>query len=151
VGHIVRIFEHNSGRSSTRSIILLAFLLFSTLVSSRLTAQAVDQVPELERPVPILTGNAGFFTNITGGETELVPSITPVLLLPLGDRWLVESRAEFEGEFERRDGGGPDGGTQKDGDSSPNDLFKNEPPVFALSKGGFAEYAADYCSHSFLR
>ena len=32
------------------------------------------QAPDTERPVPILTGNAGFFTNVNGGETELVPS-----------------------------------------------------------------------------
>jgi hypothetical protein len=40
----------------------------------------------------------------------LVPEINPVLLLPLGERWLVESRAEFKGEFERPAGGGPYGG-----------------------------------------
>ena len=73
-------------------------------------AQGPDQTSDMERPVPILTGNAGFFTNVNGGETELVPEINPVLLLPLGDRWLVESRAEFIGEFERPDGGGAYGG-----------------------------------------
>jgi hypothetical protein len=31
-------------------------------------------------------------------------------LVPLGDSWLVETRAEFEGEFERPDGGRPYGG-----------------------------------------
>ena len=75
-----------------------------------LNAQTPEPAPETERPVPILTGNAGFFTNVNGGETELVPSITPVLLVPLGDRWLVESRAEFKGEFERDWGTGPYGG-----------------------------------------
>ena len=65
---------------------------------------------ETDRPVPILTGNAGFFTNVSGGQTELVPEVNPVLLVPLGDHWLIESRAEFEGDFQRSDGGGPYGG-----------------------------------------
>jgi hypothetical protein len=30
--------------------------------------------------------------------------------VPLGDRWLIESRAEFEGQFQRPAGGGPYGG-----------------------------------------
>src|ERR1700730_8325720 len=66
--------------------------------------------PETERPIPILTGNAGFFTHIEGGKADLVPEINPVILLPLGDRWLVETRGEFKGEFQRPQGGGPYGG-----------------------------------------
>ncbi|MFY9560690.1 MAG: hypothetical protein WAQ52_10690 [Terriglobales bacterium] len=69
------------------------------------------QSTDAGRPVPILTGSAGFFTNVNGGETQLVPVIAPVLLVPLGDRWLIESRASFEGEFERKNGNGPFGGT----------------------------------------
>lgn len=108
--HIGRIFEEKLRPSCALTIALGAILLVSLLFPNLLTAQAPDQVPTVERPVPILTGNAGFFTKVEGGETGLVPSVTPVLLLPLGDRWLIESRAEFEGGFERRDGGGPYGG-----------------------------------------
>ncbi len=104
---IVRNFEKKPWRTCSHAACLF---ILSCLLPTFLKAQAPDQVPELERPVPILTGNAGFFTNINGGETELVPSINPVILLPLGDRWLVESRGEFKGEFERRDGSGPYGG-----------------------------------------
>jgi hypothetical protein len=106
VDRIVRTFEKKPWRTCAQAVILLAFFLFPTL----LTAQAPDQVPELDRPVPIFTGNAGFFTNVNGGKAELVPEINPVILLPLGDRWLIESRGEFKGEFERRDGSGPYGG-----------------------------------------
>src|ERR1700680_5148151 len=73
-----------------------------------LTAQAIDI--DTERPVPILTATSGFSTNVTGDQTALVPSINPVILLPLGDRWLIESRAEFKGDFQRPDGGGSYGG-----------------------------------------
>ena len=104
MGHIVKNFGEKPGRSCAHAIFLVFFLLPTLLI-----AQAPDAAPQ-ERPVPILTGNAGFFTDVIGGETELVPEINPVILLPLGDRWLIESRAEFKGDFERPDGGGPYGG-----------------------------------------
>jgi hypothetical protein len=72
---------------------------------------AVAQILDAEQPVPILTGSAGFFDNVTGGHTELSPVVSPVLLLPLGDRWLIESRAEFEGDFEHKANNGSFGGT----------------------------------------
>ena len=108
VDHVVKNCGDWPGRRCAQA---LAFLvLFISFLPAALTAQAPDQTSDMERPVPILTGNAGFFTNVNGGETELVPEINPVLLLPLGDRWLVESRAEFIGEFERPEGGGAYGG-----------------------------------------
>src|SRR5262249_24153699 len=60
--------------------------------------------------LPVLTGNAGFFTNVEAGKTELVSEVNPVVLVPLGDRWLVDARGEFEGEFARKNGDGPFGG-----------------------------------------
>jgi hypothetical protein len=60
-----------------------------------------------ERPIPILTGNAGFIASGAGQERYLSPQVTPVLLLPLGDKWLVEGRAAFEGELEREEPGDP--------------------------------------------
>src|SRR6202007_95156 len=62
------------------------------------------------KPIPILSGTAGFLTSVTAGQTLLDTQINPVLLLPLGDRWLVESRGEFEGQFQRQPGGGSFGG-----------------------------------------
>jgi hypothetical protein len=110
VDHIVGISEDKPRRSCAQPVILIVVFFVSLLLPNLLTAQAPDQISEPERPIPILTGNAGFFTSVNGGETGLAPSVTPVLLLPFGDRWLIESRAEFEGEFERPDGGGPYGG-----------------------------------------
>jgi len=106
VGRIVRTYESKLGRAAVWASRVIVLCLLSTVLNAQTSVPAA----ETERPVPILTGNAGVFTNVNGGETELVPSITPVLLVPLGDRWLVESRAEFTGEFERPDGGGSYGG-----------------------------------------
>jgi hypothetical protein len=84
--------------------VLASFFLF--LVPNRLSAQAT----ETERPVPILSGSAGYFNFVTGGQNLIDTQVNPVLLVPLGDHWLVESRAEFEGQFQRPPGGGPYGG-----------------------------------------
>src|SRR3984893_7164803 len=64
------------------------------------------QTPDPEKPVPILSGGVGYFTNVSGGQAQLNPKTSPVLLLPIGDRWLIESRGEFEGDFRRTDGTG---------------------------------------------
>jgi hypothetical protein len=38
---------------------------------------------------------------VSGGQNLIDTQFNPVLLLPLGDRWLVESRGAFEGQFQR--------------------------------------------------
>jgi hypothetical protein len=75
-----------------------------------LVCAGLAQTSETDRPVPILTGNVGTFSFVTGGHNLIDTQINPVLLLPLGDHWLIESRAEFEGEFQRPPDGGPYGG-----------------------------------------
>ncbi len=55
--------------------------------------------------VPVLSGSGAFESFVNGGDTVLEPAVVPVLLVPIGDKWLVESRVEFEGEFEHK----PDG------------------------------------------
>ena len=80
----------------------LAALCLLCLCPTRILAQS----PDAEKAVPILTGNAGAFSLVTGGQNQIDTQINPVLLLPLGERWLIESRAEFEGKFQRPPGGG---------------------------------------------
>ena len=110
-----------------------AFIFFFFVcIASTLLAQT----PDNERPVPILTGNAGYFTTIDASNNELVPEVNPVLLLPLGDNWLVESRAEFYGEFERPGSGQPYGGEiEKDLDYLQADYIAN--PYVTVTAGRF--------------
>ena len=77
------------------------------LVSSLALTQVSSQVPNEDKPVPILTGNIGTFSFVTAGQNLIDTQVNPILLLPLGDRWMIESRAEFEGQFQRPSGGGP--------------------------------------------
>jgi len=65
-----------------------AGMLFALL----LTGSALSQT-ETDKPVPILTGNIGTFSFVTGGQNVIDTQLNPVLLVPLGDKWLIESRA----------------------------------------------------------
>ena len=89
-----------------------------------------------DKPIPILTGNIGTFSFVTGGQNLIDTQINPVLLVPLGDRWLIESRAEFKGEFERPPGGGPYGGkVEKELDYLQVDYIAN--PYVTITTGRF--------------
>src|ERR1700761_3355056 len=44
---------------------------------------------------PLISGGVGFFTSTNGGNTTYVPTISPVLVAPLGQHLLVESRANL--------------------------------------------------------
>ena len=81
---------------------LPALCLFLFLIPTLLAAQT-----PADKPVPILSGSLGTFSFVTAGQNLIDTQINPVLLVPLGDRWLVESRAEFEGQFQRPLDGGP--------------------------------------------
>jgi hypothetical protein len=42
---------------------------------------------------PLISGGAGFFTSTKGGNTTYLPIIEPLIDVPIGSRFLVESRA----------------------------------------------------------
>jgi hypothetical protein len=112
---------------TTKALFLLPFLFASQLLA---------QTMESDRPVPILTGTAGYFNFINAGQNQLDAQINPVVLLPLGDRWLVESRAEFEGAFQRPPDGGPYGGmVSKNLDYAQVDYIAN--PFVTATVGRF--------------
>jgi hypothetical protein len=97
---------------------------------------AAAQSPEVEKPVPILTGTAGYFNFVTAGQNQIDEQINPVLLVPLGDRWLVEARMECEGAFQRPPGGGPYGGqVSKNLDYAQADYIAN--PYLTVTLGRF--------------
>jgi hypothetical protein len=95
------------------------------------------QVPQQEdKPLPILTGSIGTFSFVTGGQNLIDTQINPLLLVPLGDHWLIESRTEFEGKFQRPPGGGPYGGpVNKHVDYAQVDYIAN--PYLTVTAGRF--------------
>ncbi len=88
------------------------------------------------RPVPVVSGFGALIPTWEGGAATLVTIVTPVVLVPLGDRWLVEGRGSFEGDFTRPDGGGPFGGkVEKSVDYVQLDFIANK--YLTLSAGRF--------------
>ena len=78
-------------RRAAAVVLLVAILSFT----------AAAQAPQNEdvKAVPLLTGSAGFITVFDGGEPHLAPLVAPVVLVPLGKRWLFEARATFESDM----------------------------------------------------
>lgn len=48
---------------------------------------------------PLLSGGVGFFTNTNGGNTNYQPVIEPVIAFPLGQHFLIESKAALADTF----------------------------------------------------
>src|SRR5438067_12662127 len=53
---------------------------------------------------PIISGGVQFLSTSSGGATTFQPVIAPMVAVPLGEHWLVESRATFD-EFVFRENG----------------------------------------------
>lgn len=57
------------------------------------------------KAVPILTGSTAYFTRVTGGVVQDAPSVTPLLLYPIGDKWLVEAKGTYSDTFAKNAAG----------------------------------------------
>ena len=76
---------------------LLGLLLVATVP---VPAQA-QQEP---KPIPVVTGYGGFTASFEPGKQTLNPVLNPILLVPLGQRALIETEFEMESDIEREDG-----------------------------------------------
>lgn len=56
---------------------------------------------------PLISGAVGFVSTTSGGQTFLQPLIAPVAVVPLGDHFVFESRADLRGFIARGPGNGP--------------------------------------------
>jgi hypothetical protein len=113
------------------SAILAAFLIF--LAVPCLQAQDEADPP---KPIPVIIGGAGFITTFDGGQPHLGPLIAPVILVPLGDRWLIESRDTFESDLSEQPGrSGFHGQVQKEVDYLQLDFIAN--PYVTVTVGRF--------------
>ncbi len=69
------------------------------LLCFAVTVVGAQDVAEEPRPAPVFSGSIGEVPIVEGGQTTLVSIFSPVVLVPLGEKWLIESRAAFEGDF----------------------------------------------------
>jgi hypothetical protein len=85
--------SHKSPRRFFQRLALATLvLLISALVASAQTN------------TPIISGGIQYENSTAGGSTAFEPTISPVVSIPIGDRWLIESRATFEELIFREDG-----------------------------------------------
>jgi hypothetical protein len=89
-----------------------------------------------DKPVPIFTGSAGYITDSTGGIWDLHPIASGILLLPIGDRWLIETRETFEDDMvQEPPRPGFHGYLQKEVDYAQVDFIAN--PYLTVTVGRF--------------
>jgi hypothetical protein len=104
------------------------------LAPTRLRAQSSGD--DSQHPVPILSAGAGFITTFDSGDAHLGPLVAPVLLIPIGERWLIESRSTFESDLSRPSGSdGFRGKLRKEVDYLQLDFIAN--PYVTLTVGRF--------------
>src|SRR5579872_1965660 len=77
-------------------------------------------------PAPFLTGGIGYITQVEGGHPVNGPVASPVLLVPIGEKWLLESRGDFEGDIESRPNGGVSATSQNNVDYLQLDYIANK-------------------------
>jgi hypothetical protein len=109
-------------------------MLLATFFASRLGAQS-EPYQEV-KPVPLLTGGSGFITVFDGGEPHLDPIVSPIVLVPLGQHWLIEARGTFEADLVQVPGeSGFHGTVAKALDYAQVDFIAN--PYVTVSAGRF--------------
>ena len=125
-----------------RYALLLVTLLASAPFQRPLYAQSQSQPtqdadhPENDNPIPLFTGSAGFITSFEGGDPHLGPIFTGVILVPLGDRWLFESRGTFESDMVQLPGrSGFHGVVEKELEYAQVDFIAN--PYLTITAGRF--------------
>lgn len=87
-------------RSTLRPRLSAAALLLAAIAVAPARAQTAGEI----KPAPMITGYGGVFANFQPGQQSVNPTITPVLLVPLGQKALVEAEFETEGEWNRTGG-----------------------------------------------
>jgi hypothetical protein len=95
------VMEFRTGYLDIR--ILSRFVWLSLLLSSALIGARYASAQN----TPLISGAAGFLSSTNAGTTDIQPVIAPVAVVPLGSRFLIESRADIRGFFQPKDGTGP--------------------------------------------
>jgi hypothetical protein len=90
------------GRKASFSILLASCLLVSVATRGQ-DDGSKPPAPESQnvefKTVPNLTGSTAYFTRVTAGVVQDAPSVSPLLLLPMGDKWLVEAKGSYSDTF----------------------------------------------------
>lgn len=93
--------SYDSGRVRFAALLTGAALL---ALSSAAPALAQVQVKPQDSPVPVITGFTGIVSTSQPGQRSVAPTIAPILLVPIGERFLFEGEFEFEGAYTSQPG-----------------------------------------------
>jgi hypothetical protein len=85
----------------TRIRYVLTFLLCAFLCAPLFGQHSAEEGNQAGN-IPMISGGAGYIHNVSGGVSSLEPQINPVLLVPFGRHFLLESRTDFTGFFQRQ-------------------------------------------------
>ena len=85
---------------------LAAALMVATAfgLSNPSRAMAQVQLAPQDSPVPVITGFTGIAGSSESGRRSVAPAIAPILLVPMGERFLFEGEFELEGAYQSRSG-----------------------------------------------
>lgn len=136
---------HRTPRA-TRALLLLIPALIAFLLASNLSAQSQSQTQDPTEaalddsqpisPVPIFSAGLAYNTFVQGGTAHLHPLVSPVVLIPLGQNWLIESRDTFEIDLAPEPGeSGYKGYLQKEVDYLQLDYIAN--PYLTVTVGRY--------------
>lgn len=100
-------------------LLAVLVLLFAAVPSAR------GQSDE-PKAVPVFNFSTGFITTFDGGDAHFGPLVSGVVLVPVGDRWLVEARGTFESDLSKPTGSDSFRGVvQKEVDDAQLDFIAN--------------------------
>lgn len=81
--------------------VLVASAAFGLMSQSPAGAQTQ---PPQGSPTPVVAGFTGIAGSTEAGERSLTPRLVPIILVPMGERFLFEGELEFEGAYQSRAG-----------------------------------------------
>jgi hypothetical protein len=98
----MRLLSPAGNRMGALLLALSSVLLLSSAVYGQAETPSSD---DSIRPVPVFSMGTGFIAFFQGGTPNLGPLINPVLLVPVGNKWLIEGRGDLESDLAPPPGG----------------------------------------------
>lgn len=122
-------------RGQWNRLSFVRLILFVAIISAS-PVKVQSQDADGPKPVPVFSAGMGFITQFQGGQPHLDPLVSPIFLVPLGDRWLIESRDTFESDLTPPPGSGTfRGKVEKEVDYLQLDFIANS--YFTVTAGRF--------------
>jgi hypothetical protein len=117
---------------TVRSTCALVIICSFWLAGPRAAAQ--DAAPDPISAVPVLSGGIGIVPSYADGQFTLVNIVSPVVLVPIGEKLLIESRAAFEAPYTRQPDGSFGGKVEKDIEYLQLDYIANRYVTFTAGR-----------------